>query len=220
MSTMKPLCKIAGSISLFFALLVQSMLAQSAPANPANLVIGVGGPLSTSANWSNYSAINVIPGSSILPITSTTTALYLGFTGGTFADVNNMVLYTTKRQRSGITAVTPVKLGGVSDPTINLTSRTTCPNGAVSATNPCIVRLDTLTLTLSPANDYYFVVYFTSNTNNASLIGAISVSAKTSLTGAYFNGDYSRLRVGQAAPLVGTLSGCCEPYFLMYVMTN
>ena len=206
------ICKSVGPIMLFFAL-----LAQSVAANPENLVVGVGGPVSSNNNWSNFSAINVISGSSILPTTSTTTALYLGFTAGTFADVNHMVLYTTKRQSSKITAVTPVKLGGVSNPTINLTSPTTCPNGAVSATNPCIVRLDTLTLTLSPTNDYYFVVYFTSNTNNASLGGVIpGFPNKTSLTGEFLGGDSSRLTVGEIVPAGN--SGM--PFFLMYVMTD
>ena len=206
------ICKIVGPIMLFFALLAQSMAA-----NPENLVVGVGGPLSSSNEWSNFSAINIISGSSILPITSTTTALYLGFTAGTFADVNHMVLYTTKRQSSKITAVTPVKLGGISNPTINLESRTTCPNGAVSATNPCIVRLDTLALTLSPANDYYFVVYFTSNPNNGSLGGVTPVFPnKTSLTGEFQEGDSSRLTVGQTVPAGN--SG--TPFFLMYVMTD
>ena len=37
------ICKIVGPIMLIFALLVQSMAA-----NPENLVVGVGGPLSSS----------------------------------------------------------------------------------------------------------------------------------------------------------------------------
>src|SRR6516162_2818258 len=120
---MKGFYHIAASILLMFVLIAQGM----AIPPPMNLVIGVGGPLSSTGEWANYSAIDIIPGSSLLPITSTTTVLYLGFTGGTFADINNMVLYTTKRESGRVTAVTPVKLGGISNPSINLTDRAICP---------------------------------------------------------------------------------------------
>ena len=52
-----------------------------------------------------------------------TTVLYIGFTGGTEADIGNMVLYTTKRGNSKITAATPVKLKGASNPIISLTNK-------------------------------------------------------------------------------------------------
>jgi hypothetical protein len=62
-----------------------------------NLVIGVGGPADQLGSWGNCSAINTISGSSTLPITSTPTFFYIGFTGGTLADINHMVLYATER---------------------------------------------------------------------------------------------------------------------------
>lgn len=104
---MKSFYHIAASVLLMFGL-----VAQGVAANPAmNLVVGVQSPLSNSSNWASYSAINIISGSSLLPVTSTNAVLYIGFTGGTSADVSNMVLYTTKRDSSTITAVTPVKFG-------------------------------------------------------------------------------------------------------------
>ena len=211
---MKGFRHIVAPISLTFVLVAQVM----AISTPMNLVIGVGGPLGSSNNWANYSAINMISGSSLLPITSTTTGLYIGFTGGTFADINNMVLYTTKRGSSKITAVTPVKLNGISNPSINLTDKAVCPTQPVSPTNPCVVRLDPMALSLSPLSDYYFVMYFTNNSNNVGLSGAIpDLPNKTSLSGFYQIGDGSRLRVGQSVP-TGQIS--VDPFILMFVMTD
>ena len=210
---MKCFYHIAASILLMFGLIAQGMAGTPA----MNLVIGVQSPLVGSPNWASYSAINIIPGSSLLPVNSTNTVLYIGFTGGTFADVNNMVLYTTKRDSSRITAVTPVKLGGISNPSINLTDKAVCPNQPVSATHPCVVRLDPIALSLSAVSDYYFVAYFTNNSNNSSLGAATPVFPnKTSLNGFYQLGDDSRLRVGQTVPSGAT----GQPYFLMFVMTN
>ena len=210
---MKSFYHIAASV-----LLVLGLIAQGMAANPAmNLVVGVQGPLNNSYNWASYSAINIIPGSSLLPVTSTNTVLYIGFTGGTFADVNNIVLYTTKRDSSTITAVTPVKLAGSTNPVINLTDKTVCPTQPVSTTNPCIVRLDPIALSLSTLSDYYFVAYFTNNSNNTSLGAATPVLVnKTSLGGQYLGGDSSRLTVGKNVPAGN--NGL--PYFLMFVMTN
>jgi hypothetical protein len=211
--TMKRFYHIAASISLMFVLIVQGMAANP----PMNLVTGMPGPLANSPGWANYSALNVISGSSLLPVTSPNTVLYVGFTYGPFADINNMVLYTVKRDGSKITAVTPVKLGGISNPSINLTDKSVCPNQPVSNTNPCIVRLDPIALSLSPASDYYFVTYFTNNTNNSTLgVAAPQFPTKTSLTGLYETGDYTRLRVGQSVPSGN--SGL--PYCLMFVMTD
>ena len=211
---MKSFYRIAASILLTFV-----MIAQGTAVNPPmNLVIGVQGPLISSPGWANYSEVNVISGSSLLPITSTTTVLYIGFTGGTFADINNMVLYTTKRGGAKITAVTPVKLGGISHPTINLTDTAVCPNQPVSTANPCVVRLDPIALSLSPLSDYYFVTFFTNDSNNYSLgVAAPQLATKTSLNGSYLTGDYSRLMVGRTVPW-GSSPG--YPYSLMFVMTN
>ena len=210
---MKGFYHIAASILLMFVLIAQGIAVNP----PMNLVIGVGSPVVNSAEWANFSAINLISGSSILPITSANTVLYLGFTGGTFADINNMVLYTTKRESSRITAVIPVKLGGISNPTINLTDKAVCPIQPVSPANPCVVRLDPIALSLSSISDYYFVAYFTNNSNNTSLDAATpEFPNKTSLNGFFQSGDDSRLRVGQTVP--PGLTG--QPFFLMFVMTN
>jgi hypothetical protein len=211
--TMKTFNRIAASISLMFVLIAQGIAANP----PMNLVSGVPGPLISSPSWANFSALNIISGSSLLPITSPSTVLYVGFTSGTFADINNMVMYTVKRDGSRITAVTPVKLHGISNPSISLTDKTVCPNQPVSATSPCVVRLDPIALSLSPASDYYFVVYFTNDTNNNSVaVAAPELSTKTTLSGEYQQGDYTRLKVGQSVPSGN--SGL--PYCLMFVMTN
>ena len=202
------------------ACLASTAVAQQAPATaPINLVAGVGGPVSSSNQWSDYSALNLIAGAFIFPAVATvkTTVLYIGFTGGTEADIGNMVLYTTKRGNSKITAVTPVKLKGVSDPIISLTNKKVCPSQPISVTNPCVVRLDPMTLNLSTLSDYYFVMFLSTSNNNATVGAANALYPITSLTGWYSSGDQTRLTVGSSIP--SGYSGS-HPYFLLYVMSN
>jgi hypothetical protein len=216
--------KLATPILLIFAIafacLASPTVAQQRPATaPINLVAGVGGPVSSSNQWEDYSALNLIAGAFIFPAVAQikTTVLYIGFTAGTEADIGNMVLYTTKRGNSKITAVTPVKLKGVSNPIISLTNKKVCPTQPISTTNPCVIRLDPLTLTPSTLSDYYFVMYFASNTNNATVGAANSQYPITSLTGWYLGGDQTQLKVGN--PIPSGYSGS-HPYFLLYVMSN
>jgi hypothetical protein len=180
---------------------------------PFNLVEGVG-HVGTTASWTGYSTLSVIAGPAILSKTSKTTAFYIGFTSGTTAVVSHMVLYKTLTRSTKITAVTPVTLGGVSDPTIKITSTSVCPSQPVSVTNPCIVRLDPLTLTLSAKDDYYLVIYFTTGTDISSTVGSFSTTA---LSGWYIGADETQLKVGQALP---SGNGGNPPYFLMSVMSN
>jgi hypothetical protein len=196
------------------ALLIFGMAAQSFAAGK-NLVAGVG-PVTSVGAWSNYSALNVISGPALFPVASKTTVFYIGFTAGTEADIGNMVLYKTAARGAKITAVTPVTLKGVSNPTISLTDKTVCKVQPVSVTHPCIVRLDSLTLSLSAAFDYYFVMYFTSSSNNGPLGGASPSFSTSSLTGWYLGADETQLKVGQSVPTGN--SG--HPYFLMAVQSN
>lgn len=216
--------KLITSLLLMFAIvfagLPSTAVAQQRPAAaPINLVAGVGGPVSSSNQWENYSALNLIAGAFIFPAVAQvkTTALYIGFTGGSEADIGNMVLYTTKRGNSKITAVTPVKLKGVSNPIISLTNKKVCPTQPISVTNPCVIRLDPMTLTLSTLSDYYFVMYFNTNSNNASVGAANAQYPITSLTGWYLSGDQTQLAAGASIP--SGYSGS-HPYFLLYVMSN
>jgi hypothetical protein len=184
-----------------------------------NLVRGVVGPVASNNSWSGYSVVSLVPGAGLIPITSTKAVFYLGFTAGTQADVNNMVLYTTARGTSTITAVTPITLGGISNPSIDLASVTVCPVVEISDFNPCIVRLDPTTITLSALNDYYLVVYFTASDSNNSAIGVTYPSFnQSSLRGSYIINDQSRISVGGS--LSNSLNFTNQPYLLMYVMTN
>jgi hypothetical protein len=207
-------------LTIVLACLAGSAVAQERPAAPPiNLVAGVGGPVSTSSQWDNYSALNLIAGAFIFPAVAQvkTTVLYIGFTAGTEADIGNMVLYTTKRGNSTITAVTPVKLKGVSDPIISLTNKKTCPTQPISTNNPCVIRLDPIALTPSTLSDYYFVMYFSSDSNNADVGAANAQYPITSLTGWYEDSDETRLTAGEQIP--SGYSGS-HPYFLLYVMDN
>jgi hypothetical protein len=182
-----------------FATLTLMMFAFSgygfSAAKAENLVRGVVGPVTSNNSWSGYSVVSLVPGAGLIPITSTKAVFYIGFTAGTQADVNNMVLYTTARGTSTITAVTPITLGGISNPSIDLASVTVCPVVEISAFNPCIVRLDPTTITLSALNDYYLVVYFTASDSNNSSLGVTQPSfAQTSLRGTYVGVTDTRTR--------------------------
>jgi hypothetical protein len=189
-------------------------------AKPENLERGVVGPVASNGSWSGYSVLALVPGAGLIPVTSTQTVFYLGFAAGSQADISNMVLYATPRGSSTITAVTPLTLGGVSNPTIDLASSTVCPVVEISAFNPCIVRLDPTKITLSALSDYYLVVYFTADDANNSSIGVTYPSfSQTSLRGTYQSGDDTQLTVGKSIPLAIT-SFTNAPYLLMYVMTD
>jgi hypothetical protein len=206
--------------ALGFASLTNTAVAQQQPAAaPINLVAGVGGPVSSSNQWENYSALNLIAGAFIFPAVAQvkTTVLYIGFTGGTEADIGNMVVYSTKRGGNKITKAIPVKLKGVSNPIISLTSKKTCPTQPISVSNPCVIRLDPMTLTPSTLSDYYFVMYFSTSSNNSTVGAANSQYPITSLTGWYLSGDQTQLTAGSTIP--SGYSGS-HPYFLLYVMNN
>jgi hypothetical protein len=220
MKEIKLTTRIVLIFAFAFASLANTSVAQERPATaPINLVAGVGGPVSSSNEWANYSALNLIAGAFIFPAVSSvkTTVLYIGFTAGTEADIGNMVLYTTKRGNYKISAVTPVKLKGVSNPIISLTNKKVCPTQPISVTNPCVIRLDPINLTPNTLSDYYFVMYLGNNSNNASVGAANAQYPITSLTGWYLSGDQTQQKVGQSIPsgYTGT-----HPYFLLYVMSN
>jgi hypothetical protein len=212
---MKAIFKFATLTFIMFAISVSSFSATKAE----NLERGIVGPVTSNVSWSGYSALAQIPGAGLIPVTSTTTVFYLGFTAGTEADISGMVLYTTARGSSTITAVTPVKLGGSTSPTIDLASTSVCPVAEISAFNPCIVRLDPTTITLSALNDYYLVVYFTASDSNNQSLGITEPSwGQTSLRGTYISGNETGIAVGGAIP--STLSFTNQPFLLMYVMTD
>jgi hypothetical protein len=85
----------------------------------------------------------------------------------------------------------------------------------VSVTNPCIVRLDTLKLTLSPLDDYYFVVYFTLDTNNETVSGVGQTTSPGALSGWYLYGDQTRIEVDGALPTNEDAGQA--PFFLAYI---
>ena len=125
--------------------------------------------------------------------------------------------FTPPSGGSKITAVTPVKLKSVSNPIISLTNKKVCPTQPLSTSNPCVIRLDPITLTPSTLSDYYFVMYLASNTNNETVGAANSQYPITSLTGWFESGDQTQLKVGNPIPSGYTGS---HPYFLLYVMSN
>ena len=213
---MKTLSKFAAFMLGMFAL--ASLIASQASAATAaakNLVAGVTGPVTSNVSWAGFSSVTLIPGATLFPIASANTTLYLGFTAGTTADIGNMVIYKTARGSMKITSVTQVKLGGVSNPSIALSTSAVCPTHPLSATAPCTVRLDPTVLALSPLSDYYFAVFFTNDTNNGTVGAAVSGSTKTSLSGGFIGSDQTHLTVGQLVPALSN-----QLDFLLYVMTN
>jgi hypothetical protein len=199
--------------------LAQAPAPEAAPpaAALANVTEGQG-VITSSGNpqWDGLSEIVLIPGASLMGASSSKTGLYIGFTGGSEADIDNMVLYTTPRNGTTITAIKKLKLGGVSNPSLVLTSKSVCPVQPVSVTNPCIVRLDTVTGALSPLDDYYFVIYFTLDSNNEKISGAGSSFAAGSMSGWSLYGDQTRIGKDGALPSGNAGAG---PFFLLY-LTN
>jgi hypothetical protein len=175
------------------------------------------GVIANSGNpqWDGLSEFVLIPGASLMGASSTTTALYLGFTGGSEADIGNMVIYEVPRNGSTVTKVQKVTLGGSSSPSIVLTNTATCPVQPVSPTNPCIVRLDTVKLALSPLLDYYFTVYFTLDTNNEKIVGLGQSFEPGALSGFYLYGDQTRVGVKGALPTNENTDAA--PFFLAYI---
>jgi hypothetical protein len=212
------------SISCIVLALTISLFAhakQPAAAAPQNLLPGIGPLLQSSgaSNWSGLSILENIPGTSLYPITSPTTVLYIGFIAGTRVDIGNMVLYTTPRENSTITAITPVTLKGVSNPEIHLTHPRTCPNQPLSATSPCIIRLDPIQLSLSTLNDYYLAVYFTKTDDDTHVARPRSFIG--SLSGGEEVGDDTQLPVGASVPsLLGNGNSAPPSFLLVAVMNN
>ena len=181
---MKLMCKFA-TLTLMFCAVSENSFA----VNNNNLVRGVIGLPSSNPSWSNYSVIDLIPGSALFP---------------------------GSRGSLTISAVTPVTYHGISHPSIDIGTTTVCP-AAPSATTPCIVRFDPISLTLSPTSDYYFVVHFSSDTNNGNIAGTQASTNQSSLSGVYLGGtDSTQLTVGESIPSAAT-GGTT---FLMYVMNN
>jgi hypothetical protein len=184
----------------------------------ANLTEGQGAITSSgNPSWDGLSELVLIPGAALMGASSTTTALYLGFTGGSTADVGNMVLYETPRNSSTILKITKVTLGASQSPSIDLTSTSVCPVQPVSATNPCIVRLDSVKLALSPLDDYYFAIYFTLDINNESIRGVGQTASPGALSGWYLYGDQTRIGVKGAIP---TNENSDQPPFFLSYITN
>jgi hypothetical protein len=212
---MKTIFKFATLAAMAFAFSTPSFAQQN-----ENRLRGIVGPVRSSTGWSGASIVSEVPGAALFPILGSTTSFYLGFTAGVQADINNMVLYTTRRGSLKITAVTPVTLGGVPNPSIDLASASVCPVVEISANNPCIVRLDLTPIRLVAPNDYYLAVYFTTSDTNNNTLGVTqpAYQQSTSLRGSYTSGDESRLAVGASIP--SSVTSNTAPYLLMYVMTE
>jgi hypothetical protein len=211
---MKTFCKTA-TLALIVALAAVYALAQTPEATVlANLTEGQGTAPGNPYDWEGWSELDLIPGAALFDVSGKSTVLTLGFSAGSTVNIENMILYTTGRSGSTITALKKVTLDKKANPTINLTSTSTCPVQPVSTTNPCFVKLDAIKEALSPLSDYYFVVYFTSDDDNMSMRGAGSSGLQGALSGWQIDGDDTRIPVGGTVP-VG-YNGAA-PIFLMNV---
>jgi hypothetical protein len=217
---------ISSTVLVALSLFVSAQQPPNAPRPPAdepkNLLPGVGPLLRPggSSNWTGISLVENIPGTSLYPVKSDKTVLYIGFTAGTTVDFGNMVLYTTSREDATITAVTPIKLWGMSEPSISLTDTRVCPIQPVSGTNPCIIRLDPVRLSLSPLKDYYFTVYFKKTDDDTHV--ARPRAFVGSLTGGEDAGkDDTQLKEGDTVPhLLGNGDANPPSFLLVAVMSD
>ncbi len=214
---MKTLCRLTAAALMMFLMtafaVAQAPAAEEPPAAPlTNLTEGLGSLASSSPNWAGYSELVLIPGSSFFPVKSTKTYIALAFTGGSMVDINNMVLYKTGRSAITNLGVKKVTYGGVSNPSINLASSSVCPVPP-SPTTPCIIKLDPVKGALSTVNDYYFAVYFTSDSNNSSVASGRS-SDQGALSGFFIQGDETRIKKKGALP---TGNSGNSPDFVAYI---
>jgi hypothetical protein len=210
---MKTFCKLA-TLALVLCVIASSALAQAPATVLSNLTDGVGPITGEILNWAGFSELALIPGPSLLGVKSTSTVLSIGFVGGSTVDIGNMVLYTAARNTNTITGTKKVTLGGVANPSINLTSSAICPVQPVSITSPCIIKLDPIKGALSTLSDYYFTIFFTNDSNNASVGATGQASAQGSLSGYFVVGDETRIKKKGSLP--PGYSGQA-PFFLMYV---
>jgi hypothetical protein len=218
---MKTIPTSIASLMLVTALSLFASAQQTPAVAPKNLVPGIGPLLlpGGSSNWTGISLVENIPGTSLYPVASDATVLYIGFTAGTTVEIGNMVLYTTARETTTITAVTPVKLGGVSDPSISLTDTKVCPNQPLSGTNPCIIRLDPIKLSLSTLDDYYFTVYFAETDDDTHVARPRAFIG--SITGGEDVGkDDTHLKVGASVPSLLGNGDTDPPSFLLVAVMN
>jgi hypothetical protein len=210
---MKNLGRLA-TLALALCVIATIAVAQAPETVLSNLVEGVGPMAGGTTNWAGLSELALISGSSLLGVKSTQAVLYIGFFGGSTVDIGNMVLYKTARNGNTVLSGKKVTLGGVANPSINLTSTSVCPVQPVSIANPCIIKLDPIKGALSSLNDYYFTIFFTNDGNNTSVLGVGNMSAQGSLSGYAVVGDETRIKPKGSMP-AGYVGGA--PYFLMYV---
>jgi hypothetical protein len=215
---MKTFFKLA-TFTLMMTVLAASGFAQERAPNTAPLVNLTEGQGTIASNgsqaWDGLSEFVLIPGAALMGASSSTTVLSIGFTGGSEADIGNMVLYETPRNGSTVLKVTKVTLGGSSSPSINLTSNSVCPVQPVSVTNPCFIKLDTVKSALSPLDDFYFTIYFTLDTNNEKISGVGQTTTPGALSGWNLYGDQTRIGVKGALPTNENQDAA--PFFLAYV---
>jgi hypothetical protein len=182
----------------------------------SNLTEGAAGAPGNTVDWEGWSEIDEIPGAGLFGVDSTDSYFTIGFSAGSTVNITSMVAYTTARASNVVTKVTKVTYLKKANPSIDLTSTANCPTQPVSATNPCLIKLDKAALEMIATNDYYFAIYFTSDSENNSMRGAGGSNQSGALTGWQIDGDDGLIPVGGTIP-VGN-SGAA-PLFLMY-LTN
>jgi hypothetical protein len=202
------------TFALAVCVIATTAVAQAPATVLSNIVEGIGPVAGGGANWGGYSALTLIPGSALLGVKGSTNYLYIGFYGGSTVDIGNMVLYKTTRSGNTVVSTKKVTLGGVANPSLNLTSTSVCPVQPVSLANPCIVKLDVVKGALSTLNDYYFTIFFTNDSDNTTVSGIQQSTAQGGLSGYYVLGDETRIKAKGSLP--PGYSGAA-PYFLMYV---
>ena len=210
---MKTFCRLA-TLARAVCVVATTAVAQAPVTVLSNIVDGIGPVAGGATNWAGISELVLIPGPGLLGVKTTTNYLYIGFYGGSTVDITNMVLYKTARNGTTILSSKKVTLGGIANPSINLTSPSVCPVQPVSVANPCIIKLDVVKGALSSLNDYYFTIFFTNDSNNSSVLGVGTSTAQGGLSGYAVSGDQTRIKPkGSVSPGYG--GGA--PYFLMYV---
>ena len=209
---MKNIFKIGLVVLFSFA------IAMPSPAQTAqNLVAGVGPVTSGVTIWNGVSVTSLISGNALFPASGNQTVLSLGFTGGGSLDIGNMVLYKTNRNSYKVVDVIPVTYKGLSSNSI-LLDVSNCPVLPISTLFPCVVRLDPISLKLSPLYDYYFVMYLPDTFPNLTVTATSSLFSKTTILGGFAFSDQTTFVKGDALP--SNIINKGQAYFLVGVTNN
>lgn len=186
-----------------------------------NRFVGITPSGGQAIHWANDSIMVLLGGNQLLPVPSGipvggVTKIRIGFTGGTQADIGNIVLYKTDQYTHVVES--SVQLTYLTQSAFSLT----IPAGT-SVSAPAVFELDQISATnYTPdtTHDYFVVVYFTNTANNGNLVVATAAGVGiTSMLGSWLGGDQTGIAVGAVVPFTVSAGGI-NSWLVLQVVHN